>query len=203
MTERIPRRATLHGDFAHPILHERAVEPVDGPFVVTNKRGSFVQTRRRPDGTIWAGFSEVPIGTESTLARALISSLWRISAENGWGNRCSSLGEAPARMQTLGFEPRSIIVPVSLLKEACGEDVSVEDAEKLMLGQGHVAKVGEMFVLAADLPQGVAIVVAATSLVGTYTRSDEALAIMLFRADRAIVLVDQAETKEPPVHGVA
>lgn len=189
----------MHGDFAHAVLHERAVEIDDAPFVVTNKRRSFVQTRRRPDGTIWAGFSEMPIGAESGLLQELHSALWQLSVRNGWRNRCSSLEDAAPLMQTLGFEPRCLVVPVGLLKEVCGEELSVQDAEKLMLMQGHITKVGEVFVLAADMAKGSALLTAVPKEVGTYTRTDESLAIMLFRVDRALILVGEG----PAQHGVA
>jgi len=105
-------------------------------------------------------------------------------------------------MQTLGFEPKCLVVPVSLLKEACGEAMTVEDAEKLMLMQGHVTKMGDLFVLAGDLDPGTALLTAAPNMVGTYTRADTALALMLFRVDRAVVLVGR-EFEESPGDGVA
>ncbi len=201
LTDRVPRRATMYGDFARAMLHERAVSTEDGPYLVSNARGTFVQTRRRPDGTIWAGFSEVPLGTEAKFTRELFSALWRLSAASGWNNRCTSLSEAVSQMQSFGLEPRSVVVPTTLLKEVCGEELHANDAEKLMLGQGYVAKVGEVRVQAADLLDGAAMVLASPSLLGTYTRSDEYLALMLFRVDRAVVLV--GPTAREGLHGVA
>lgn len=199
-TERVGRRTTSthHGGFAHPVLHERSVTLDEGPFVVSNKRGSFVQTRRRQDGTIWAGFSDVPVGGEGTFLRELYLSLWRISVESAWHNRCSALSEASPVMTSLGFSPRCVIVPHDLLTEACGNDLTAQDADRLMLAQGYVAKVGEAFVLAGDLPAGAALVTTMPSVVGTYTRTDQSLAVMLFRADRAVVLVGEGLP-----HGVA
>lgn len=202
--ERVPGRVSVRGgDLARPVIHERAVEVEDAPFVVTSMRKTFTPTRRRPDGTLWAGFADVSVSEEGLLTRELYDSLWRISTENAWSNRCRALGEATPRMQTLGFQPWSLTVPVTLLKEACGADLSVQDAEKLMLGQGYITRLGDLFVMAADLAEGQAILTAAPKVVGTYTRARDALALMVFRADRAVVLVGKAETEEPPQHGVA
>lgn len=199
--ERLPRRASVDGDFPAPVVHDRFVELSDGPFVVTNKSGGFVQTRRRPDGTVWSMFFETPLGKESPLLRTLYGALWRASASNEWKNRCSSLGEATALMRSFGQEPRCLTVPVSLLKEVCGTEFTETDAEKLMLGQGYITKVGELYVLAGDLVDGQALLTAAPKVLGVYTRADQHLSLMLFRVDRAVVLVGKAE--EPRQHGVA
>jgi hypothetical protein len=95
-----------------------------------------------------------------------------------------------------------VVIPFSLLKEACGEAMSIEDVEKLMLMQGYVSKTGDLYILIGDLDPGTAILTAAPKLVGTYTRSDTALALQFFRVDRAVVLVGR-EFEESSNHGVA
>lgn len=190
VTERVPRRSSKEGGFARPLIHERTVVAEEGPFLVTNNRAAFVPTRMRPGNIVWAGFSEVPLGQEDPLVRQLFSALWRLSEEQGWANRCTSLRDAMPLMQTHGHQPRNLVVPVPLLGEACGQTFSPVDADQLMLGQGHVAKVGDLRILAADLRPGTALLFAAPSQVGSYVRSDQALAAVFLRVDRSVILVD-------------
>lgn len=172
------------------MLHERSSSADDGPFLVTNNRGSFVPTRLRPDRTVWAGFTEAPLGQEDPLLQAFFRVLWRLSLEQGWSNRCTRLVDAMPQMKARGLEPSALVVPVPLLREACGQPFTSEDADKLMLARGHVAKMGAVRVLAADLRPGTALLFASPAKTGTYTRSDQALAAIFFRVDRAVVLVD-------------
>lgn len=194
-TERVRRRSTPSG-FAVPALHETAIEPEDGPFLVTTATGpGFAPGRARPDRTLWAGFKECSLDEEGPLLRQLYDRLWSLSEENGWANRCSRLEEASPLLDGFGFEPVSLVVPLSFLGEACGEEITTEEAETLMATQGYVTMLGDVQVLSAELPEGAAILTPGISLAGTYVRADDYLAVMAFRVDRAWVLVGD--------HGVA
>ena len=89
-----------------------------------------------------------------------------------------------------GLEPRTLVAPLSLIKEACGVEVGEDEAENLMLAQGHIAEVdGVRLVTTTSLPNGTAILAAAPSMVGTYLRVDDQLGIMVRQASRSIALV--------------
>jgi hypothetical protein len=93
-------------------------------------------------------------------------------------------------MRDGGFEPRSLVVSYSLLEKASGQELSREDADKLMAAQGYVTKVDDCQVLVADFSPGRALVVASPALAGFYTRSDDRVGLLLTRVDRAFYLVD-------------
>lgn len=190
-TERFPRRSTAAG-FARPTLFERAAPEGGAPFVASNARRGFVSVRASAAGHVRSGFSEVELGADEELFLAeLFRALWALSVQQGWTNRCTSIREAIARMGSFGLVPRLLAVPLDLLREACGREVTLEEAEKLMLSQGYIAEVDELQVLLApQLAPTTAVLTTLPNLVGAYTRVDEWLSVLLCRADRALVLVD-------------
>lgn len=190
IVDRERRRASKYGGFSSPAFHERAVAASDGPFFVTNMRSSFVPTRMRQGDVVWAGFSECPIEAEDLVLRTLYDTLWQHSTTQGWANRCSSIALAMEAMQDRGLQPKALVVPFGLLKEACGSEISVEDAAKLMFAQGYVAESnGVRIYPCTQLPEGAAIVVAAPQLTGAYVRIDAFLAVVIQKADCSVVLV--------------
>lgn len=194
VTERIRRQAAQiehGGGFALPVLQERGVKPDDAPLVATNMRGSFVQVRSSRDGYARFAFTECEREDESMLLVELHRALWQISEDRDWPNRCNSLAQARPRLEALGFEPRTLVVSLSLLEKACGVEVTAEEAEKLMFEQGHVAEIDGVQVYAADIPAGVALLASHPQLVGGYVRADTHLGILVTRADRALVLVNE------------
>jgi hypothetical protein len=188
--ERHHRRATSSGDFAIPGLQERPVDPNNGPFVATNMRGGLVQTRPSSrEGYIRFGFSEVPLEDEEAFLVHAFSELLSLSAGYGWPNRCGTIREAFDRMASLGYEPRSLVIPYAVMKEECGIDLSPEEVAKLMFAKGCVSQFQGVNVLVANLPQGAALLTAAAALTGFYTRVDTWIGILLQRADRTLMLV--------------
>lgn len=187
--EREPRRASAHGGFALPALSERAAEEDEGPYLATTMRPVFLETRRNREGNVRFGYMDLMPEDEHILVSCLYQTLCEVSIRHGWANRCRSLEEATKLLQQLGFDPYHLVVGPGLLEEACGAPLSVEDAEKLMMVQGYVAEVGELKVLAADLPSGAAMVTTSPSLFGVYSRVDDRLGLLLKRVDRAVVLV--------------
>lgn len=185
--ERHRRRSTSAGP-SNAVCHTRAVKGDDGPFIVTSSKG-FLQTRRREGDEIWAGFLSCDLEEETLLLKLFFRQVWNISVQADWGNRCSSLTDAMDLAALLGFEPFGIVIPISDLKEVSGEALTLEEAEKLMRYQGFVAKVQNVHVFVADLDPGTALVTSDPAELGTYLRTDDALAIMIFRADRRLILV--------------
>jgi hypothetical protein len=118
----------------------------------------------------------------------LVKTLWAISCREGWANRCSDLGEAQDVMLSLGETPKAVVVPPSVLEQACGEKMTIERAEHLMAMQGYIARTKEgLLVLSADLPEGRAFLASGT--VGAYVRSHNHVGVLIRRADRSLVLV--------------
>jgi len=185
--ERHRQRASL----APPILDERLADPTEGPWLVTNTKGSLVQTKINEKGYVWQVFTNLPIEEEDALVASAYRSLVNISRRNGWKNRCATLEGAASKLTKLGFEPKTLVVPYSLLAEVCGKDLSEEEAEHLTLAKGYVTEVNGIRVISARqaLPTGAAILAALPDLVGRYTRIYDHLALTFHRADRALILV--------------
>lgn len=152
--------------------------------MATNARGELVQTRiSRASGMARYAFFDCPLEEEPGLLSPFFAALWSLSEKNGWANRCTSLSEVATRM-ALG--PRSIVVPYGLV-EAIGS-LSRSECDQLMITQGYISK-GEQQVLVGDLPAGCALVAAAPSVAGFYTRVDSRLGLLLTRVDQSIFLV--------------
>lgn len=190
-TERIHRKAavTTGVGFAVPALYEFPAEAGMAPFLVSNSRGSFVLGSRSRDGHVRLAFSECPLDEEGAMLAELHRVLWGISVQHGWANRCTSIAQAIARMKALALEPKVLVVATSFLEDACGEPVTLEDAEKLMMAQGYVAESDGIRVLASDLPAGLAILAASREVTGVYVRVDDRLGVMVRKADQSLVLV--------------
>ena len=130
------------------------------------------------------------LGEEEAFFFELYKAVWALSAEYRWTNRCTSIAEAVARMSGFGLMPKVLVVSLTLLQEACQREVTVEEAEKLMMVQGHITEVnGLRVLLATKLPPSAAVLATAPNLVGAYTRVDDYLSVLLYQADRALVLV--------------
>jgi hypothetical protein len=181
---RIKQRAANTG-FATPALEERPVSKEDGPFLVTNMRGSFLPTRLSSAGTVRFGFSPVPLTADDKL----LVTLHRTISAQFPEKRCTSIEEATTRLLAQGLEARTLVLPESWLPEICGPDLDVTAARETMAKQGYVTKIDDLQVLVADLPPEMAFVAAAPALVGVYTRIADFLGVLIFRADRAIVAV--------------
>ena len=186
-TERFQQRAGAVGH-AIPALIERASREADGPFLVTNMRGTFLPTRLASSGVVRFGFSEVPLEEDDLILAELHKVVSRLSDGEGWSNRCTSVQEAVARIRGTTLEPKTIVIPPSML-DTLGLDLGEEAARARMARQGYVTKIDEMQVLLANLPDGQALVAAAPSVLGVYTRVGNHLGILLQRVDRALVVV--------------
>lgn len=173
---------------ARPVLYETEVGPDDLPLLSSNLRGSFLLTPRSRDGTARFAFTECPLGSEDQLLNELYEVLWRMSVQYEWANRCTSIGAAKARMESLGLRPKAFILGPSFLEEAAG-NITEDDADKLMMMQGHIAEVEGVMALAANLLPGRAILATTPSQVGDYVRVGDYVGILIHQADRSLVLV--------------
>lgn len=189
--ERFRRKSARDGGFALPAFLERIVEPSDGPFLVSSSRRTFLQPGVSQAKMLRFGFSPCPPDEEHYLLSELFRCWWRLSEELGWTNRCRSLAQAKQRMESYGLLPRTVIVPFVTLKDVCGQDLSLEDARKLVIAQGCVAEVEGLRVLFSDLPPGQMLLGTAPPLVGVCTRVDDHVGLMLQQVDRAVVLIHE------------
>jgi len=188
--ERKRRQASASGGFALPVMLQDLVDERDEPLLVSNMRGDFLMGKRSKDGLARFAFFPCALEQEGEVLRQLCRTLTRISVASEWSNRCRSVQEATTFMVGQGLEPRMLVAPFSLLEKACGVDVGEDEAENLMLAQGHIAEVdGVRLVTTTSLPDGTAILAAAPSIVGTYFRVDDQLGIMVRQASRSIALV--------------
>jgi hypothetical protein len=186
--ERHRRRITAHGDFAQPLLLEQGADAEQEPLLATNLQGQLVEVKRSEKRhVVRMGFFPCEPSEEAEYLPHLFKSLWQLSVARGWGNRCEKLSQAASVLGAGGFEPRHLVIPPALLEEACGADLSLENAEELMRAQGYVTEVDDLKVLVGNLPG--AILAAAPMLVGVYARSDNYLSLLVRSADRSLVLV--------------
>lgn len=182
--ERLRKRAAPGGGFSVPVMHERAVDAGVVPMLVTSTRGKLVATRPFAPGFARCGIFPCPRENEPEVFTALRKSLQETSAANGWGNRCTSIQAARARLEQSGRRVRSIVLAKADLP---GIGVALEDAEKLMAIQGYVTLHGSTQTLVADLPAGHGLVV--SDAAGLYMRVDDFLGLMLLNVDTRWVVV--------------
>lgn len=190
VTERHRRRSnqsTLAG-FAVPAMLDIPLEPSSEPLVATNAVGNLVLTRvSRTALRARYGFFECPAAAEQNLMPRIFSTLWGLSRNLGWENRCSSLSEATGKMR---LPPRSVVVPYSLVEQASGEALTRQDCDRLMTVQGHIADKNGQQILVANLEDGQALLAATPALLGVYTRIDDWLGLLLKQVDQTLYLVD-------------
>lgn len=189
--DRARRRMGSDGNFLRPAYLEKAEYRGDEPFFVTNARRSFVQTVISHDGTVRYGFSECDLEDEQHLMAEFYRILWKTSVDMGWDNRCSSIAEAKAKLLGYGLEPRTLIVPLVRLSQICGQEITLDDARKLIVAQGYIAEVDGIRVLFSYLPEGQMIMAIAPTLVGVYTRADDHIGLLLRKVNQSVVLINE------------
>lgn len=186
-TERVRQRAARQGGFSLPAMNEVSLSGGAAPLLATNMKGSFLPTRPSKDGVARYGFSHVPVECDDILLRVLHGTLWELSTQQGWSNRCKTVVEALHRLSGFGLEPKTIIVGPQRLAEVT--DVPLKEAWEAMQANKEVAKVDEAVVLLADLPEGAALVGTAPPLVGLYTRTGDHLGVLLQRVHQTLVVI--------------
>jgi hypothetical protein len=187
--ERFRQRAASRGGFSTPGLCFASVSEDSLPLLASNMRGSFRLTRRNAEGLAPFGFSAAPVGQEDDLLNELFRVLEETSAREGWSNRCSGVPEALDRMQSLGLEPKSVVVSESLVAEMLGPGFDLEGARRTMATQGFLTAINGMQVLLSNLPKGSALVTGPPSMVGVYTRVGDHVGLLLQRVNRSVMVV--------------
>lgn len=178
---------TLSGhNMTVPALSELKADRDIEPLLVTNMRRTFVLTRCSSTGIARYGFSEVPIDEEDSILSELYVNLLTIGAQKHWDNRCKTALEGVEGMRVRGLEPKFLILSKA---DIVGSDGESNDLERLAMVQGHVADLEGVQVLLADLPKGAAMVTAAPSLLGVYTRVGDHLGVLIQNADSTIRVV--------------
>ncbi len=188
-TERLRQRAAAGGGFSTPGMCLSPVADDAMPLLATNMRGNFRETRRDIKGQAPFGFSYCQVGREDPLLSELHRTLFELSARANWPNRCSSVAEAVERLRTSGVEPKSLVVSESQVANFMGPGFDLNAARSAMGIQGFVTVVDDMQVLLSGLPEGFALVAAAPSILGLYTRVGDHVGILLQRVNRSIMVV--------------
>lgn len=187
--ERYRQKAASRGGFATPSLCKTVVGDDTMPLMATNMRGSFLPTRRDVEGLAPFGFSNVPLGQETTLLIELHRVLWEVSERLKWSNRCGSVAEAVAKARAMGVEPKTLVLSAAQLERLLGPDHKIDAARQAMSVQGFVAVVDGMQLLLADLPANLALVAAHPASVGIYTRVGDHLGVLLQRVNKTLLVV--------------
>ena len=184
LPERHRQRAAKAG-FSIPAMQEILLGADAAPLLVTNMRGTFLPARCSASGFARYGFSECSIEGESSLIVEFHKVLSRLSAREGWSNRCTTIQEAISRLS----EPKSLVISEAILAEVMGDEIGIEEARRLMAMRGYVAMLDGMQVVLSDLSEGAALVLASPKVTGFYTRVGEHLGVLAQRVDRAIMVV--------------
>jgi hypothetical protein len=179
------------GVFTAPVVMRFASGPEEGPWVTSLSTGRFTLTRPNKDGDVGQAFVLRPPDQEDDLLKELYRTLWTLSLEHRWGNRCSSIGEAVQRMLAFGLQPKTLTVPFEMLREIVGSELTEEEADKLTLARGFVTEVSGVQVISARqaLEKNTAILSTLRPLVGHYTRVREHVGVTVLQADRSLILV--------------
>lgn len=181
------------GMFSSAIAIRFPSGPEEGPWITSMTSGKYTLTRPDREGCVGQALHECMADEEDGFLGELYRSVWQTSAQQGWNNRCSSIGAALQRMTSYGLEPRNLVVPFGLLKEVVGTELSEEEADKLSLTKGCVAEVNGVQVISARqaLPGKGAILATARPLVGHYTRVYDRVGVTILQANRTLVLVGE------------
>lgn len=185
--ERERRRTdeTSKAGFAVPAMGERPLDLDAQPLLVTNMRGDFVPTRVSQSGIARFGICECLPDDEGWVLANLFSAIEKLS-----GSR-SGLAAGTSWMGFRGMEPRHLVVPYDWVSIACGREVDRGEADRLMSEQGFLLERDGLAVIVAEAPANRALLVAAPSLAGYYTRVDDRLGVTITRADSTFCLLDE------------
>jgi hypothetical protein len=152
------------------------------PIWATNMRSDLVPVKIGSAGTARYGFSEVLPEEEDALLWLIIERILKN------GHTAPDFLQASRWMTDRGLAPCHLVTPYDLVSEACGREVSRDEADEVMSKQGYLAEVaGGLRVIAANVPMS--LVVAHPTMAGFYTRSDDRLGLMLTRTSSAWCIV--------------
>jgi len=173
-----------------PVMVERPVEEGRDPLVSSNMRGQLMTVQRsRQRGVARMALFPCDLDQEPFFVASLCDQIWQLSESSRWSNRCTEINEAVAFLHQNRLEPRTLLVSYEQLHEACGREISSEDANKLMVAQGYIAEVESVRIAVAPFPPRVALLAAAPTFVGAFVRVDDHVGVMLQGTDRTLVVV--------------
>lgn len=176
------------GGFATPVMSERLVTPEDLPVLSSNMKGRFVRPGVAHEGRVRFAFFECAIEDEGQALVELQRQLLKLVECHDWSNAHRSLEGARNFMRAHSLEPHSLVLPRDELEVVCGADLDDDVIDRLVTTTGFVAEVDGLHVLPG--PPGVALLLAAPALAGVYSRVDDRLGLLVTRADRAVVVIE-------------
>lgn len=154
------------------------------PALSSNAQGRLVQVGYSEKAPLRLGFFRCALEEEDTWLAKSTCGMIQAKLPNVFSDFRSAVGHMAQR----GFTPEHWVLSLELLNELVGLDLSKKEATDLMALQGYVAQVeqvGGLKVLVADLDPGHQILVATPTLSGLMIRSDNYLAVSLWRATSA------------------
>jgi hypothetical protein len=179
LTERHRQRAASGGGFSVPAMMEREGPASADPVLVSTTRGTFVQTRRTTEGFYRFAFFRCPLEDEGEVLVRIHDTVWNLSAASRWGNRFRTPREAILRMRSSQLQPKAVILSRTLAESFAGQEVP----------EGKVTLVDGLHVIVAPLPQDSAIVTAAPTVLGVYTRVGDHIGLQLYNVQQTLMVI--------------
>lgn len=168
---RLNRHASSVG-YATPALGEIHLVNVPEPaLLATNMRGTFLLTRKTPEGIARYGFSTCEVADEPVIITELARVLWELSAEHDWDIRCRGVPEAVESFRAKGLEARTVVVSSQLARAVLGQDA--------LPPEGLAGTVGRMQVVVTGLPEDVALVALAPENAGVCIRTGDNVGMLV------------------------
>jgi hypothetical protein len=193
LPERYRQRAAPGVGFSPPIMSETLCkDPID-PYLVSNTKGSFVLSRRGPEGTVRYGYFECPVDEEPSVVSKIYDTMWNITQEKVWGNCCSRVSDAIVQLRMAGLQPRSLVISLPLALRFCEADGAAV-AESLTR-DGYATTLvcpslpEGLRVLVAPLPESCAILCVNPKLSGVYCRIGDYLGLQLYNVPKNFVIL--------------
>ena len=186
MAERQRRRAAGSSGFSTPLMVELPLEADSDPILATNMSGELVKVgRSKSRGVSRTALFSCDLEEEPVVFSRFFGRLWDFSERSGWSNRCTSISEAVSFLK----EPRTMVVSYELIREACGEDIDQETANRLMVQRGFLSEVNGIRVGVAPLNHNEALVASSPKVVGTFVRVDTSVGLLIKGSNRTVAMV--------------
>jgi hypothetical protein len=183
--ERERRKASsAHEGYQAPLMAEWVSEPGVAPLYSSNLQGGLLPAKVHQDtGVLRLGFFRCSLEQEGKWLAYLAQVLSRAAEVNRWPIAHTTPIQAIQAMASRGCPASHWVAPPNLVQEASG--LSTEEAQTLMGVQGYVSEVEGVRLVMADLDPDSQLLVSAPSLAGLYIRSDDHMAVSIWRASTA------------------
>jgi hypothetical protein len=177
VTEREPRRKASSG-FALPIMGERQLGPEAFPVLVTNSKGVLIEPKPSESGILRYGMFPSDLSEDFSFFSRTVANLI------GFSLSAPTVHEGLAKIKVAGFEPHYLVSDYATISSAT--NCSRDTIDQVTSTKGYFTNLGDIKVVAADLPEEVsAVITAHPSLCGYYTRVDSHLGLTLTRLTTA------------------